>query len=336
MAVTAYIGRLRAAGVSLASIDPTQSSSHSHDSTSAEALSSLHVNDAVLAQKYLTSIYDKLKSHYEWFRQSQRGQIKEWGRSATSRSEAYRWRGRTEDHVLTSGLDDYPRAKPPHLGELHLDLISWMGFFSKTMSEIAEFLGEEDDRLEYEDNYGNILANIEDLHWSEEEQMYCDVSVDQNGTLPFSCSLRDSLLISQGCTDESIHVCHKGYISLFPFLLGLLPPDSPHLGAILDLVRDPAQLWSPFGIRSLSLQDSHFGQGENYWRGPIWIQMNYMALSSLYKVSGSVVCESRELMGVHRFTRKNRDRIRFERQRSMPSCVTMSLTMYTMYAVLCW
>lgn len=84
--------------------------------------------------------------------------------------------------------------------------------------------------------------------------------------------------------DESIHVCHKGYISLFPFLLGLLKPDSDHLGPMLDLIRDPMHLWSPYGIRSLSIQHPLFGQGENYWRGPIWIQMNYMALSSLYKV----------------------------------------------------
>lgn len=85
-------------------------------------------------------------------------------------------------------------------------------------------------------------------------------------------------------TDESHHVCHKGYLSLFPFLLGLLPPDSPHLGAILDLLRDPEHLWSPYGLRSLSAAHPEFGQGENYWKGPIWIQMNYLALASLHKV----------------------------------------------------
>lgn len=84
--------------------------------------------------------------------------------------------------------------------------------------------------------------------------------------------------------DESIHVCHKGYLSLFPVLLGLLPSNSPHLGSILDLLRDPLHLWSPYGLRSLSASHELFGKGENYWKGPIWIQMNYLALSSLYKV----------------------------------------------------
>ena len=84
--------------------------------------------------------------------------------------------------------------------------------------------------------------------------------------------------------DESYHECHKGYLSLFPLLLGLLSPDSPHVGAVLDLLRSPTHLWSPYGLRSLSAAHELFGKDENYWRGNIWIQMNYLALSSLYKV----------------------------------------------------
>lgn len=67
-------------------------------------------------------------------------------------------------------------------------------------------------------------------------------------------------------------------------MLSLLPPFSPHLLPILDLLHDPEHLWSPYGIRSLSASHPEFGRGENYWKGPIWIQMNYMVLSSLYKV----------------------------------------------------
>lgn len=117
--------------------------------------------------------------------------------------------------------------------------------------------------------------------------MYCDATIDEDGSSHLLSSHTHLMfrLILFLCAEESVHVCHKGYVSLFPFLLGLLPSDSPHLGAILDLVRDPAHLWSKGGIRSLSKQDEYYGKGENYWRGPIWIQMNYMALGSLYKVS---------------------------------------------------
>ena len=81
-------------------------------------------------------------------------------------------------------------------------------------------------------------------------------------------------------------------------MLSLLPVDSPHLGATLELLRDPEQLWSPYGLRSLSKNHPLFGEGENYWRGPIWIQMNYLALAALNQVrqpptedlGGAVLC----------------------------------------------
>ena len=140
----------------------------------------VYLQNPELAQEFLRSIYPKLKRHYDWFRLTQRGQIKQYGRKARSRTEAYRWRGRTETHVLTSGMDDYPRG-PPHAGELHLDLMSWMAFFTRTMRDIAGYIGETDDEKTFVTIEGAILDNLEDLHWSEGDQMYCDVGVDSDG-----------------------------------------------------------------------------------------------------------------------------------------------------------
>lgn len=86
-------------------------------------------------------------------------------------------------------------------------------------------------------------------------------------------------------TDESIQVCHKGYITLFPVLLGIVSPESKNLDHILDLMHDPNELWTPYGLRSLSASNEHFGTGENYWKGPIWINVNYLALHALKTVS---------------------------------------------------
>lgn len=266
MAVTAFIDRLKKYSPQITDQDlgldfglgeqvPLSGTPITH------SIRSRYLEDHGMALEYLKSIYQPLKRHYDWFRRTQRGQIKQYGRKARSRTEAYRWRGRSEEHVLTSGMDDYPRG-PPHAGELHLDLISWMAFFTRTMRDIAEFVGETDDAAAFIEIEKATLDNIEDLHWSEEHQMYCDANVNDD--------------------DESYHVCDKGYLSLFPFLLGLLPPDSAHLGAILDMLRDPEHLWSPYGLRSLSASHPQFGQGENYWKGPIWIQMNYLALRALY------------------------------------------------------
>lgn len=225
-------------------------------------LRSATVRHPELSQAYLRSFYPLLKKHYNWYRNTQRGEISSYDREAFSTKEGYRWRGRSVQHILTSGIDDYPRAQPPHPGELHVDLISWMGMMTRTMRRIAQNLGEEDDVEEFAYYETAITRNIDDLHWDEKEQTFCDATIDEY--------------------EESVHVCHKGYISIFPFLTGMLGPDSPRLKAVLDLIGDPEELWSDYGIRSLSKKDKFYDTDENYWRSPIWININYLVLKNLY------------------------------------------------------
>ncbi|KAJ1976212.1 Processing alpha glucosidase I [Dimargaris verticillata] len=222
---------------------------------------SRYVDDPALTQAYLARIYPALRRQYHWFRDTQWGQLKQWGRTPPA-TEAYRWRGRTLNHTLTSGLDDYPRAVP-HVGELHVDLMAWMGYMTRSMASISELVGEMGDLAEYQQIYDDILVNLDALHWVDDRQMYCDLTVDDD--------------------EESVPVCHKGYVTLFPLLLGLVPPSSPKLNALLELMHDPQHLWSPFGLRSLSKADQYFNTGEVYWRGSIWLNINYLALAALHQ-----------------------------------------------------
>lgn len=81
-------------------------------------------------------------------------------------------------------------------------------------------------------------------------------------------------------------VRHFGYVSLFPFFLHLISPSDPLLEKQLKLLEDPELLWTEFGLRSLA-KSSSFYQKHNiehdppYWRGAIWINMNYLALRAL-------------------------------------------------------
>jgi mannosyl-oligosaccharide glucosidase len=59
-------------------------------------------------------------------------------------------------------MDDYPRG-PPHPGELHVDLISWIGFFTRTMKDIANFVGETEDERNFIAIEKAILENIDGL-----------------------------------------------------------------------------------------------------------------------------------------------------------------------------
>ena len=231
------------------------------DSDPYDSIRNSQIRDTELTINYLKDFYPLIKRHYFWFRKTQWGDIKSYDREAFSTKEAYRWRGRTVEHILPSGLDDYPRPQPPHPGELHTDLISWVGMMTRSMRRIAKTLGETDDAKEFQDFETAILRNIDDLHWDSKEKTYCDATIDDY--------------------EESVHACHVGYISIFPFLTGLLPPDSPRLGPILDSISDPEKLWSDYGIRSLSKEDEFYGTGENYWRNPIWMNMNFLVVKNL-------------------------------------------------------
>lgn len=98
MGLTGFISRLRDSGVSLSALDDSSPSSPSDTPADPIALSSLHLNSPTLAASFLRGVYPELKRHYEWFRRTQRGEIRAYGRRARSSREAYRWRGRTADH----------------------------------------------------------------------------------------------------------------------------------------------------------------------------------------------------------------------------------------------
>jgi len=246
--------------------------SHSGDIVSSYSPSQTRI------RKYLHDIYPLLQRRFEWFRRTQKGDVKTWDRVAFSSKEAYRWRGRTLTHLLTSGLDDYPRpGVSPHVGELHVDLISWVGMMSHTLERIATALELTDDKAEYASITHAVRRNIFDLHWSEKDKAFCDATIDTD-------------------YEESQLGCFKGYISLFPFMLGHMDGQDEQMKHVLDLISDPEQLWSDHGIRSMSKQEPLYGTGENYWRGPIWMNMNYLIVKELHVSLYHCFCARKLLM----------------------------------------
>lgn len=227
-----------------------------------ESLGTAYLDNASVGLDYLRQLYPLLRRQFEWFKKTQYGDVKSYDREAYSSKEAYRWRGRTPRHVLTSGMDDYPRAQPPHPAELNVDLMAWVGLMAKSLINVGQTVGMAEDVEEYKKVLDAIEHNLDDLHWSEKEGCYCDATIDDY--------------------EENQLVCHKGYVSLMPFLTGLLKPDSAKLGKILDLIGDEDELWSNHGIRSLSKKSEHYGTDENYWRSPVWININYMAVVQLH------------------------------------------------------
>ena len=225
---------------------------------------SRHLRDPAVGKAFLKTIYPKMKKHYEWFRRTQSGNLTNYHSLGLDLDEGYRWRGRTPQLTLTSGLDDFPRAQPPHPEELHVDALCWVGSMAAALIKMSTFLGEGGDQPLYSQHKLNVIRSLDVIHWSEPDQTYCDTTI------------RDGNRVER--------VCHKGYISLFPFLLGLMGPGHHNLGVLLELIRSPEELWSPHGIRSLSRRDPLYGTNENYWRSPVWVPINYLVLQQLLQL----------------------------------------------------
>lgn len=217
----------------------------------------------------IKELYPLLGRHYLWFRRTQAGNFTGYPRPQNAIvDEGYRWRGRTPTHTLASGLDDYPRAKPPHPGELHVDALAWVGASAGALLEVAEYLGDKEDAELYRWHLEDVKRNLDTLHWDSSKGQYCDATI-----------------VKEKEKDHYHHVCHLGYVSLSPLLVGLMNATHPNLPVMLDSLRDANNLWSPHGLRSLSVADEFYGTGEKYWRGAVWMNMNILVVLRLRELA---------------------------------------------------
>lgn len=65
-----------------------------------------------------------------------------------------------------------------------------------------------------------------------------------------------------------------GYVSLFPFLLQILDPESPKLNRTLTDIQNPRLIWTKYGLRSLAESSPLYNTWNTehdppYWRGQV-------------------------------------------------------------------
>lgn len=212
---------------------------------------------------------------------------------------------------MTSGLDDYPRATHPTEDERHIDLRCWIALAASVLDDIGKLLNRDTDK--YADTYDYLSNNqlLDQLHWSPNTETYADYGLHtDNVVLKRPKPQRPT----PGQSLEKIRYTLKnpelrfvdnsfGYVSLFPFLLQILDPNSPKLGKILVDLNKPELLWTSYGLRSLA-KNSPFYMKYNtehdppYWRGPIWMNINYLTLKALHyygSVDGSFKDQAKDL-----------------------------------------
>jgi len=268
-------------------------------------------------QLFSLPFVQRVEKWYQWYNRTQMGPV----------PFSYRWRGRNASSIfelnpktLTSGLDDYPRASHPTETERHLDLRCWMAMASSVIGKLYSLQNRQYEQTENEYlRYAQLLNDnerLDQLHWSDQVGFYADygyhtdhvqlqrVPVNSNGNRGNAPPQTQMIRQVTRPADLSLKfVKHFGYVSLFPLMTRILHPHSSKLEKLLNDLQNPNLLWTPYGLRSLaqtsSLYDARNTEHDPpYWRGAIWINMNYFVLSALQhyaKVSGPQSDKARQI-----------------------------------------
>lgn len=163
------------------------------------------------------------------------------------------------------------------------------------LAKLADILGKDSYKYEETSDYLNDNALMDKLHWSEYAQVYADYGFHTDSVVlkrpkPSPRSQTQNLEMVRVTTkspEYRLVDSSFGYVSIFPFLLQILEPDSSKLHKILMDIRNPNLIWSKFGLRSLSKTAPLYMKRNTehdppYWRGQVWMNINFLAVRALH------------------------------------------------------
>lgn len=150
-----------------------------------------------------------------------------------------------------SGMDNSPRFDSV-VSLQAIDFSCFMANEMRYMKIIADELGESGSF--YEKAYEDIKNAINKKLWDNEDGFYYDYDLDKN----------------------NIHKV-KSVASFLPLFAGVC--SETQAKKLVEKLNDKDEFCSEFMIPSVGLQDSTFGS--DMWRGPVWINYNYMISEGL-------------------------------------------------------
>jgi len=170
------------------------------------------------------------------------------------------------------GMDNLPRGR----GQAQADASGWMAFFARYLGKIAEALGDSSAATRYTADVEKIATAVNATLWDEGAGYYFDLDADGRTFIPT-----------------------KSYSGLIPLIAGIVPADRTE--RVLTSLRDPGQLLSPHGVRSVSAQSVIYQPGyakergvNSNWRGPIWVPLNYLLVEALTPLDAALAATVRE------------------------------------------
>jgi mannosyl-oligosaccharide glucosidase len=170
-----------------------------------------------------------------------------------------------------------------------------MAWASKVMGDLAQIVDPtQKEQNIYKTHYETLRDNriLDELHWSDTQYADYGLHTDKSKLVrespPNERVPPQSMPMIRKVEEAPKYqfVNSVGYVALFPMLLELIDASSSKLNVILDQIKDPKVLWTPYGLRSLARNSPFYGAANTehdppYWRSAIWININYLALKSL-------------------------------------------------------
>lgn len=189
--------------------------------------------------------------------------------------------------------------------ERHVDLHCWMAHGARIMNNFHNYLqpGATNYDNKYSTHFWMLVESLDRLHWTgssdlSKTPMYADYGLHTDDVrLEKVNGMEDSIRVvgKQDPPKWRFVDSHVGYNALFPMFFRLVK-NSQRLNAILDLIEGinnvsagnhSSLLTKGCGLRSLSKSSPLYKVRNTmhdppYWRGTVWINMQYLACSSLY------------------------------------------------------
>ena len=185
-----------------------------------------------------------------------------------SDKELYSWHTNPElnNRCDESGMDNSSRFDT--CSDLFaIDFSCYMANETRFMKKIAVELGDEEGSEFFEKWYKKIKTDINGTLWCEDDGFYYDYDI-QNECLNKIHSVASFLPIFSGVCDKD--QCEKLVVHL----------------------ENPKEFGTEFLIPSISVKDETFGS--DMWRGPVWINYNYMISKGLVEYGHSVLSQKIE------------------------------------------
>jgi putative isomerase len=158
---------------------------------------------------------------------------------------------------VESGTDNNPAVSDePSQTTEGVDLQSYIYREYLALAFLSRRLEEDRDATLYEEKAASLKALVQQHLWSEEDGSYWNID-----------------------SRTRAYVKIKTWTNFLPLWAGIASPAQAK--RMIAVLLDPAQFWSPHGVRTLSRDEKLYDPGRGYWRGPVWVLSNYLMMHGL-------------------------------------------------------